>query len=51
MNKCVYCKWEKVAGAWISECTNAGSEYCGEECIEKIGAESRRCDDKEAENE
>lgn len=46
--KCRFCKWSKAAGAWISECTNKNSEYCGGECVEKQGYDSQPCDDKEA---
>lgn len=49
MGKCIYCKWSKIAGEWISECTNGDSEYCGWVCIEQQGAESEWCDDKEEE--
>lgn len=46
MAKCKYCKWYKIAGAWVSECNNRNCIYCTGECIEKIGAESETCDDK-----
>lgn len=47
--KCRFCKWDKIAGRWISECTNESCENYGEECIEKQGPESTWCDDKEEE--
>ncbi len=47
-DKCIFCKWHRVADAWISECTNSNSEYCGGGCIEKQGADSEPCDDREA---
>lgn len=47
MSRCRFCRWDKSSGAWISECTNADSEFCGEECIEQQGDDSEYCDDRE----
>lgn len=46
-DKCKYCKWTKIQGAWLSECKNENCDYYGDECIEKIGYESEPCDYKE----
>lgn len=47
--KCRFTKWSKVNGHWVSECRNKDCYYFGGECIEKQGAESEPCDDKEEE--
>lgn len=46
-DKCKYCVWYKIDNVWVSICNNPNSIYEGDECIEKIGAESEPCDDKE----
>lgn len=51
MWKCKYCKYSKIAGAWLSECTNENSEYYGEECVERLRFEKQKCDDKEIDEE
>ncbi len=48
--KCKHCKYNKIAGAWLSECTNKNSEYCGEECVERLCFEKQKCDDKEVDD-
>ena len=47
--KCRFCRWYKVAGAWVSECNNSSSEFYGWGCVEKQGDDSEQCDDKEEE--
>lgn len=45
--KCKFCTVYQVGGVWTSICNNENSNFCGDECVEKVSTKSKDCEDKE----